>query len=107
MNKLYRKPLPGTTLEYYDARQAVEDIKPGAWAGLSYTARVHAENLVRRCDPAQLGHTWPESSSANAIATFPGFPPGWCVMTFLGKPHWLIWLVCAMRSPTRAAILRK
>ncbi|MCD9047893.1 Fe/S-dependent 2-methylisocitrate dehydratase AcnD [Luteimonas sp. MHLX1A] len=54
MNNPYRKPLPGTPLAYYDAREAVEAIQPGAWAGLPYTARVHAENLVRRADPAQL-----------------------------------------------------
>ena len=27
-NQRYRKALPGTDLEYYDARQACEDIKP-------------------------------------------------------------------------------
>ncbi|PJJ98707.1 Fe/S-dependent 2-methylisocitrate dehydratase AcnD [Lysobacteraceae bacterium NML91-0213] len=54
MNNPYRKPLPGTPLEYVDARAAIEDIQPGAWAGLPYTARVHAENLVRRADPARL-----------------------------------------------------
>lgn len=54
MNNPYRKPLPGTPLAWFDARAAVEEIQPGAWAGLPYTARVHAENLVRRADPAQL-----------------------------------------------------
>ena len=54
MNNPYRKPLPGTPLDYVDARAAIEDIQPGAWAGLPYTARVHAENLVRRADPARL-----------------------------------------------------
>ena len=54
MNTQHRKTLPGTALNWFDAREAVESIRPGAWAGLSYTARVHAENLVRRADPAQL-----------------------------------------------------
>ncbi len=54
MNNPYRKPLPGTPLAWFDARAAVEEIQPGAWAGLPYTARVHAENLVRRADPAEL-----------------------------------------------------
>ncbi|TKS52898.1 Fe/S-dependent 2-methylisocitrate dehydratase AcnD [Luteimonas yindakuii] len=54
MNNPYRKPLPGTPLAYFDAREAIEAIQPGAWAGLPYTARVHAENLVRCADPAQL-----------------------------------------------------
>ena len=29
-NTAYRKPLPGTTLEYFDARAAVNDLQPGA-----------------------------------------------------------------------------
>jgi aconitate hydratase len=48
----YRKPLPGTALHYFDARSAVEAIRPGSWTTLPYTSRVHAENLVRRSDPA-------------------------------------------------------
>ncbi|NTV53643.1 MAG: DUF11 domain-containing protein, partial [Candidatus Firestonebacteria bacterium] len=39
-------PATDTDAYYFDAAQAVNDLKPGAWAGLSYTARVHAENLV-------------------------------------------------------------
>ena len=37
-NQRYRKALPGTDLEYYDARQACEDIKPGSYDKLPYTA---------------------------------------------------------------------
>ena len=44
MNTAHRKPLPGTRLDYFDAREAVEAIRPGAWAELPYTSRVHAEN---------------------------------------------------------------
>ena len=54
MNTAYRKPLPGTNLDYFDARAAVEAIQPGAWEKLPYTSRVHAENLVRRCEPSIL-----------------------------------------------------
>ncbi|MBX8596249.1 Fe/S-dependent 2-methylisocitrate dehydratase AcnD [Pseudomonas cichorii] len=54
MNSEYRKPLPGTSLDYFDARGAIEAIKPGAYDLLPYTSRVLAENLVRRCDPATL-----------------------------------------------------
>ena len=54
MNTNYRKPLPGTALDYFDARAAVDAIQPGAYDGLPYTSRVLAENLVRRCDPAAL-----------------------------------------------------
>ncbi len=54
MNQEYRKHLPGTELDFFDTRAAVEDIKPGAWETLPYTSRVLAENLVRRCDPELL-----------------------------------------------------
>jgi aconitate hydratase len=53
MNTRYRKNLPGTALDYFDARAAVEHLRPGAWAEMPYTARVHAENIVRKADPAQ------------------------------------------------------
>ncbi len=74
MTHPYRKPLPGTALQYFDARQAVEDIKPGAWAGLSYTARVHAENLVRRCDPAILTECLTQIIERKRDRDFPWFP---------------------------------
>ena len=54
MNNNYRKPLQGTQLDFYDVRQAVEDIQPGAYAKLPYTSKVLAEQLVRRCDPTIL-----------------------------------------------------
>ena len=54
MNTNFRTPLPGTTLDYFDARAAVDALQPGAWATLPYTARVHAENIVRRDQLALL-----------------------------------------------------
>ena len=54
MNADFRKPLPGTTLDWYDARAAVEALRPGAYATLSYTARVHAENIVRKAEPTRI-----------------------------------------------------
>ncbi|MFN7212943.1 MAG: aconitase family protein, partial [Lysobacteraceae bacterium] len=54
MNTAHRKPLPGTRLDYFDAREAVDAIRPGAWATLPYTARVHAENIVRRAEPERV-----------------------------------------------------
>jgi 2-methylcitrate dehydratase (2-methyl-trans-aconitate forming) len=74
MNTLYRKPLPGTSLEFFDAREAVDSIKPGAWAELSYTARVHAENLVRRCDPAMLIDYLVQLIERKRELDFPWFP---------------------------------
>ena len=54
MNTAHRKPLTGTALDWFDAREAVDAIQPDAWAKLPYTAKIHAENLVRRADPAML-----------------------------------------------------
>ena len=54
MNTQYRKPLPGTALDYFDTREAIEAIAPGAYAKLPYTSRVLAENLVRRSEPEAL-----------------------------------------------------
>ena len=56
MNTANRKPLPGTSLDYFDARAAVEAIAPGAYDTLPYTSRVLAENLVplRSGDPRRF-----------------------------------------------------
>ena len=74
MNTLYRKNLPGTKLDYFDAREAVDAIAPGAYAKLSYTARVHAENLVRRCDPATLTASLQQLIERRRDLDFPWFP---------------------------------
>ncbi|MGS3174369.1 Fe/S-dependent 2-methylisocitrate dehydratase AcnD [Aeromonas sanarellii] len=74
INTQYRKPLPGTALDYFDARAAVEAIQPGTWDKLSYTARVHAENLVRRCDPAILGECLGQIVHNKRDRDFPWFP---------------------------------
>ena len=34
MNSQHRKSLPGTSLDWFDAREAVDAIKPGAYATL-------------------------------------------------------------------------
>ncbi|WP_024889152.1 Fe/S-dependent 2-methylisocitrate dehydratase AcnD [Luteimonas huabeiensis] len=74
MNADHRKPLPGTPLHYYDAREAVEAIAPGAWAGLPYTARVHAENLVRCAEPARLRDYLGQLIERRRDLDFPWFP---------------------------------
>jgi len=74
MNKQYRKQLPGTSLDYFDACEAVEAIRPGAWATLPYTSRVHAENLVRRCDPAILRQSLTQIVEGKREHDFPWFP---------------------------------
>jgi aconitate hydratase len=74
MNTAHRKPLPGTKLDYFDARGAVEAIKPGAWNTLPYTSRVHAENLVRRCEPAILNDYLKQIIECKRDLDFPWFP---------------------------------
>jgi aconitate hydratase len=74
MNTAHRKPLPGTGLDWFDAREAVESIRAGAWDGLPYTARVHAENLVRRCDPAILTECLTQIVEQRRDRDFPWFP---------------------------------
>ena len=74
MNTAYRKPLPGTKLDYFDARAAVNDISPGAWDNLPYTSRVLAENLVRRCDPATLTDSLKQLIERRRDLDFPWFP---------------------------------
>jgi iron-sulfur-dependent 2-methylisocitrate dehydratase len=74
MNTAYRKRLPGTELDYFDAREAVEAIQPGAYDKLPYTSRVHAENLVRRCDPAILTDSLKQLIERKRDLDFPWFP---------------------------------
>ncbi|MEG2560497.1 MAG: Fe/S-dependent 2-methylisocitrate dehydratase AcnD [Acinetobacter sp.] len=77
-NTQYRKPLPNdngnTQLEYYDVRQAVEDIQPGAYATLPYTSKVLAEQLVRKCDPALLTDALTQLIERRQDMDFPWYP---------------------------------
>ncbi|MBX8534668.1 Fe/S-dependent 2-methylisocitrate dehydratase AcnD [Pseudomonas cichorii] len=74
MNTEYRKPLPGTSLDYFDARGAIEAIMPGAYDLLPYTSRVLAENLVRRCEPATLKASLTQLVERRRDLDFPWFP---------------------------------
>ena len=74
MNTDYRKPLPGTSLDYFDAREAVDAIQPGAYQTLPYTSRVLAENLVRRCDPQTLKASLSQLIERKRDLDFPWFP---------------------------------
>ena len=74
MNTPYRIRLPGTSLDYFDARAAVNDIAPGAWDSLPYTSRVLAENLVRRFDPAKLTASLSQLIERKRDLDFPWYP---------------------------------
>ncbi len=74
MNTDFRKALPGTQLDYYDTREAVEAIQPGAYKTLPYTSRVLAEQLVRRCDPATLTDSLKQIIERKRDLDFPWYP---------------------------------
>lgn len=48
----YRKPLPNSDLEYFDAKSAINAIKPNAYEKMPYCLRVFAENLLRNAHKA-------------------------------------------------------
>src|SRR5450830_137999 len=104
MNTANRKPLPGTKLDYFDARAAVEAIKPGSWERLPYTSRVHAENLVRRCDPVLLDDCLKQIIESKRDLDFPWFPARVVCHDILGQTALVDLAGCAMPLPSRAAI---
>ncbi|WP_233855958.1 Fe/S-dependent 2-methylisocitrate dehydratase AcnD [Paraburkholderia sp. HD33-4] len=74
MNTANRKRLPGTELDFFDTRAAVDAIEPGAYDKLPYTSRVLAENLVRRCDPVTLSASLKQIIERKRELDFPWFP---------------------------------
>jgi len=79
MNYQYRKPLPGykekgATIDFFDTREAIEAIKPGAYAKLPYTSRVLAEQLVRKCDSATLTDSLKQIIEVKQDLDFPWYP---------------------------------
>ena len=73
-NNDYRKPLPGSVLEYFDTREAINAIQPGAYEKLPYTSRVLAETLVRRCDPESLTASLRQLIERKRDLDFPWYP---------------------------------
>jgi aconitate hydratase len=74
MNTAHRKSLPGTALDYFDVRAAVDAIAPGAFEKLPYTSRVLAENLVRRCDPSAITASLKQLIERKRDLDFPWYP---------------------------------
>ena len=97
MNTQHRKPLPGTSLDYFDAKAAVEALKPGAWATLPYTSRVHAENIVRKADAAIVAECLTQLIERKRERA-------WCATTSWARPRWWTWPACVMPSPRKGAI---
>ena len=79
MNYDYRKPLPGykvngATIDFFDTREAIESIKPGSYKKLPYTARVLAEQLVRKCEPSALNDALGQIIDSKQDLDFPWYP---------------------------------
>ncbi|TBT26598.1 Fe/S-dependent 2-methylisocitrate dehydratase AcnD [Vibrio parahaemolyticus] len=74
INTQFRKSLPGTQLDYFDAREAVNSISSGAYETLPYTSRVLAEQLVRRCDPSVLTDSLKQLIERKRDLDFPWYP---------------------------------
>ncbi|MDQ7008276.1 MAG: aconitase family protein, partial [Acidobacteriota bacterium] len=74
MSNPYRKPLPGTDLVYYDAREAVEALSPGAYDRLPYVCRVLAEQFLRHCDGRELDASLRQIVERRRDRDFPWYP---------------------------------
>ena len=74
MNHEYRKPLPGTALDYFDTRAAINAITPSAYDKLPYTSRVHAENIIRKADPSIIHDCLTQIIDVKRDLDFPWFP---------------------------------
>jgi iron-sulfur-dependent 2-methylisocitrate dehydratase len=86
MNYKYRKAFSSTlakgssteslsaSVDYFDTREAVNEIASGAYEKLPYVSKVYAENLVRKCDPAQLTDSLKQLIYRKRDLDFPWFP---------------------------------
>ena len=74
INSQHRKPLAGTDLDFFDAREAVNAISPDAYQTLPYTSRILAEQLVRRCEPAMLDASLKQLIERKRDLDFPWYP---------------------------------
>lgn len=74
MNTEFRKSLPGTQLDFFDTREAVNAIQSGAYEKLPYTSRILAENLVRRCAPEALTDALKQLIERKRDLDFPWYP---------------------------------
>ncbi|WP_217515575.1 Fe/S-dependent 2-methylisocitrate dehydratase AcnD [Vibrio metschnikovii] len=74
MKSRFRQTLPGTEIDYFDARAAINVIKPDAYQSLPYTSRILAENLVRCCPSEQLTSALTQLIERKRDQDFPWYP---------------------------------
>lgn len=74
-NQSYLNTLPQhPDVQFYDARAAVNAIKPNAYEGLPYTSRILAENLVRRTGGDELTASLTQLIERRRDLDFPWYP---------------------------------
>ena len=78
--------LSGLPHHVVDVRAVVENRHPGAFDRMPYTARVLAENVVRKSDPAGLDTALAQVVLGRADADFPFFPARVVLKDLLGTP---------------------
>ncbi len=74
MNPVHRRALPGTGLDFIDAKAAVERLERGAWDLMPYGARIHAENIARKADPERVDEHLRELIARSGERDIPWFP---------------------------------
>jgi aconitate hydratase len=79
-------PLPGQQSRIVRVRDAVEKLFPGAFDRMPYTARVFAENIVRKSEPAAWGLALEQVVHGRADADFPFYPARVVLQDLLGTP---------------------
>jgi iron-sulfur-dependent 2-methylisocitrate dehydratase len=78
--------LPDQTTHVVRVRTAVEKLFPGAFDRMPYTARVFAENVVRKSDPADWAAALQQIVEGRSDADFPFFPARVVLQDLLGTP---------------------
>ena len=84
MTETFRRPLADTNLYFYDARAAINAIKPGAFDALPYTARVLAENLLRKCSAELMPAALAQLIDVQQTLDFPWHPARVILQDILG-----------------------
>ncbi len=74
MSKKYLKKLDGTTMEYFDIKETIEELQEGAFEKLNLTSRILAENLIRKCDGEELKNSLLQIINKRADKDFPWYP---------------------------------
>lgn len=74
MNSSYKKKLGYGDLEYFDIEAAIEKISPNTYGNLSYTAKLLAENVLRKAQPEHIRTYLEQIIHRRTDIDFPWFP---------------------------------